>query len=206
MPTFILTSELQTAILQLASQPDIKSISCPFDGFDLWEGLLREQVRRSKATGLPPQDALYLAGPDSGIPGVTAPRYIDDEDDGKHPPVPDPDTGMLAAHQWGGEVHIPYEGACGSDLFILPKWHNVFPERMLNPGAKLSYLLGGKKCNYLLTNRQLGELPCATRLALAGWSLYINSAAHEDCNPNRELKGIVEQRKEIVRKLISPDD
>lgn len=191
----------------VSEQPDIRSISCPFDDFHLWEGLLREQVHRSHKSGLAPQEALYLVGPDGGIPGITPPRFLDDDDAAEnHPPEPDPRTGLLAPHAWGGEVHIPYEGTCGADLFILPKWHNVFPERLLNPGAKLSYLLGGKKCNYMLTNRPLGELPCATRQALAGWSLYINSTAHEDCNPNREFSGIVEQRKEIVRKLISPND
>lgn len=206
MQPFSLTLELQAAMLRLASQPDISSISCPFDEFDLWEGLLREQVRRAQASGLPPQEALFLAGPSAGIPGVTPPRFIDDEDEGKIPPEPDLRTGKLAPHVWGGEVHIPYEGACPADLFILPKWHNVFPERMLNPGAKLSYLLGGKKCNYLLTNRQLGELPCATREDLAGWNLYINFAPHVDCNTFHELDQTKAKMKANVRRLIGGTD
>lgn len=202
MLPFRLTPELIVEILRLATYPEIKSISCPFDEFTLWEGLVREQVRRAKVSGLPPQEALFLAGPDSGIPGVTAPRYIDDEDDGKHPPVPDPRTGKLAPHCWGGGIHIPYEGVCQGDLFILPDWHNVFPERMTQPGAKLSWLLGGKKCNYLLTNRSLGELPCATHEDIAGWSLYTNTAEHQDCNPFHEFDQFKKQRAEIVNRLV----
>lgn len=202
-PPFLLTPELRSAILRLAKQPDIRSISCPFDNFHLWEGLLREQVQRSQQSGVPPQEALCLVGPDSGIPGITPPRFIDDEDAAEtHPPEPDPQTGLLAPHAWGGEVHIPYEGACGADLFILPQWHNVFPERMFNPGAKLSYLLGGKRCNYLLTNRPLGELPCAIRQDVAGWSLYISTAEHQDCNPFHEVEQMKKQRAEIVSRMI----
>lgn len=187
MAPFKLTPELQKTIRALAQQPDIRSISCPFDDFFLWEDLIREQVRRAKATSLPPQEALCLMGPDSGIPGITSPRFIDDEDAaGNNPAEPDPRTGLLAPHAWGGEVHIPYEGACGADLFILPKWHNLFPERLLAPGAKLSYLLGGRKCNYLLTNRNIGEISCATRVEVSGWFLYTNSAPHVDCNPFHE--------------------
>jgi hypothetical protein len=185
MSRLYLSQELQDAILELARRPDIRSISCPFDDFHLWEGLFREQVRRAQESSLPPQKALFLAGPDSGIPGVTSPRFVDDEDDGQYPPIADPRTGGLAPDMWGGDVHIPYEGACGGDLFILPGWHNVFPERMQDPHAKLSDLVAGRNCNYLLTHRALGEFSCATRRDLAGWTLYTSSLPHEDCCPMR---------------------
>jgi len=66
-----LTAALKALILSLATQDDIHSISCPFNDFDLWRGLLQEQVRRSQASGLAPQEALCLIGPSSGIRGVT---------------------------------------------------------------------------------------------------------------------------------------
>lgn len=185
MPRLELTPELKDAILELARQSDIRSISCPFDDFHLWEGLFREQLRRAQESGLRPRLALFLAGPDGGIPGITPPRFIDDEDDGKYPPVADPRTGGLAPDMWGGNVHIPYEGACEADLFILPGWHQVFPERMDESGATLSDLLAGKRCNYLLSHRDLGELPCATRKELAGWTLYTSSFPHEDCRARK---------------------
>ena len=183
-PPFALTPQLQKGILELATQPDIRSISCPFDEFDLWHGLLMEQVRRAQQSGLPPQEALCLMGPESGIPGITRIPLI--YDDGALPPEPDPRTGQFAPHRWGGEIHIPYEGACGGDLFILPKWHNVFPERLAKPPSKLSYLIGGKKLNYLLTNRELGQLPHTTRSDCAGWFLYTNTIPFADCNPFHE--------------------
>jgi hypothetical protein len=183
---FVLTPELQDAILRLAAQPDIRSISCPFDEFDLWRGLLNEQMRRATRLGLPAQEALCLMGPQSGIPGITPiPLIYEDE---SYPPEPDPRTGGFAPHRWGGEIHIPYEGACGGDLFILPKWHNVFLERLAGPSAKFSYLLSGKRCNYLLTNRDLGELPCATRADCAGSFLYKNMQPYPDCNPFHESR------------------
>lgn len=185
MTRVLLTAELQDAILRLATTASIRSISCPFDDFVLWEGLLREQVRRAKASGLAPQQALFLAGPDSGIPGITPPRYIDDEDDGTSPATADPRTGKLAPDMWGGCVHIPFEGACEADLFILPGWHRVFPERMSAPGAKLSDLLAGKRCNYLLCDRSLGEIPGATRQEVAGWTLYTSTSPHEDSRVQR---------------------
>lgn len=178
---FVLTPELQRSILALASQADIHSISCPFDEFELWHGLLTEQVRRSRQLGKPPQEALCLIGPDSGIPGITPIPLIDE--DGTLPPEPDPRTGGLAPQLWGGKVHIPYENTCGADLFILPKWHNVFPDRVLRLDAKLYYLVGGRKCNYLLTNRDLGDFPCATRRDCGGWFLYKSNGPYMECNP-----------------------
>lgn len=170
---FPLTEPLKQAILELAGRAEIRSISCPFDDFDLWKGLLAEQVRRSKETGLPPQKALGLIGPDSGIPGV---------DDGVRPSEPDPATGSHAPDCWGGEVHIPFEGTIGADLFILPAWHRVFPDSLARPDAKLPWLVG-KPCNFLLTNRNLGLFNCATRTLIAGCFLYASNGPHTAIDP-----------------------
>ena len=176
---FDLTDELRQAILVLAQQSDIHSISCPFDDFDLWEGLIKEQLKRSLATGLPPQEALCLCGPDSGIKGMSA--YYD-EDEYVSPAIPDPVTGKHAPDFFGGEVHIPYEGVCGGDLFILPEWRKTHPANAIK-WQKLSALTPSKPCNYLLTNRDHGEFEFATRTIVAGCFLYRSNTPYVDCNP-----------------------
>lgn len=66
-----LPPELFELILALARQ-DVRSVSCPFTDPALWRALAQEQLRRAKAQGLAPQDALLLAGPEGGIPHVRA--------------------------------------------------------------------------------------------------------------------------------------
>lgn len=187
MADFCLTQELHAVILELASRPSVHSVSCPFTGFELWEGLLKEQVRRSRATGLHPHEAFFLAGPDGGIPGMTPDRFADDEDQANAVVTPDPITGRIASDLFGGYVHIPYEGVCGGDLFIAPDWYRLSPEMGSTPDASLSRVLGspGKKCNLLLTHRDMGELPCATRQVAASWYLYAAMSEYEDCRPMR---------------------
>lgn len=183
---FELTDELRQVILELAQQPDIHSISCPFNDFSLWEGLLKEQVKRSIATGRPPQEALCLCGPDSGITGMSK-DYSWDEDG--CPAIPDPVTGKFAPDFFGGEVHIPYEGVSGGDLFIYPEWRNLYPEASIRL-QKLSAVTHNKPCNYLLTNRNLGEFEFATRRLVAGCFLYKSKDPYMNCNPfNRPSSG-----------------
>lgn len=176
---FELTDELRQVILELAQQPDIHSISCPFNDFDLWEGLLREQVKRSHTLGLTPQKAFGLCGPDSGITGMSK-DYSWDEDG--CPAIRDPVTGKFAPDFFGGEVHIPYEGVTGGDLFIYPEWRNLYPEAAIRL-QKLSALTHNKPCNYLLTNRNLGEFEFATRRLVAGCFLYKSKDLYMNCNP-----------------------
>lgn len=147
-------------IIRLVKQPDVRSVSCPFQDFALWRELIAEQVRRSIALGVAPQEALRLNGPDSGIPFVCAGDYRPD----------------LA---WGGEVHIPYEGACDGDLFIQPKWFGfTFEETRADPPLRHptdgNYIrVGSKLCKYLLTPWQtLGDIAAAERTAVGGWILY----------------------------------
>lgn len=178
MNRFQLTDALKQAILQLAAQPDIHSISCPFTDFDLWRGLLGEQVKRSRLMGKPPQEAFYLIGPSCGILGLTDGILGDDE--GTLPPIPDPLTGNYAPDRWGGDIHIPYEGTVGADLFILPDWHFAFPERLAAPNARMNWMVG-RPCNYILTNRDLGEFECATRTITADCYLYKSNGPYLDC-------------------------
>lgn len=182
---FPITDALRQAILELARKPGIRSISCPFDDFALWKGLLQEQVRRSKAMNLSPQEALRLAGPDSGVPGIALGSPITDDDD--FPSGAGLTTTAPSLELWGGELHIPFEGASGGDLFILPEWHNAFPERLSRPGARLHWMVM-KPCNYLLTNRDLGEHECATRTLVADCFLYTSNAPHVDFNPSHHFR------------------
>ena len=178
-----ITDDQRLIILTLAAQPDIHSISCPFTDFDLWKGLIHEQLRRSHATGKPPQEALCLVGPDCGIRGLTNVRvgWLDFDE---HPPEPDPDTGNYVPDMWGGDIFIPYENTTSADLFILPEWHNVFPEYIAKPNARFHRILGGRVCNYLLTDRDLGVFDSATRTLIDDWFLYRCNGPHLDCNHN----------------------
>lgn len=77
-----------------------------------------------------------------------------------------PDSGFgFDPTEWSGEVHIPYEGAAMADLFVAPKWRNFIRE---TNSATLS-----TSYHYLLVQRDLGELHCATRREIGdGWLLY----------------------------------
>lgn len=167
--TETVTPALREAILDLAARPDVHSISCALVDFQLWQGLFKEQVSRSSRLGLPPQEALCLTGPDAGIPGITGVFCGLEEDDGDLPPaLPDP-QGNWAPDRWGGEVHVPYEGACGGDLLIPPKWLHPLAVVLSKPHAQLPRT-SGKRCNLLLLDRDLGVLPDSVRLELVeGW-------------------------------------
>lgn len=142
-----LPGELFQLIIKLINQDDVQSVSCPFDDFALWRELVTEQVRRSCNFGVPPQQAFELNGPDSGLPDVVA-------------------------GDWGGEIHIPYEGVCEADLFILPKWFKFSPDGAMGSTGRLSRAVGGRECRYVLCDRDYGELDAATREICCGWNLY----------------------------------
>lgn len=77
-----------------------------------------------------------------------------------------PDSGFgFDPADWRGEVSIPYEGAFMADLFVAPKWRNFIRE---SNSVTLSTAY-----HYLLIQRDLGELHCATRRDIGdGWLLY----------------------------------
>lgn len=159
-------TEVYELILRLSKQPDICSISCPFQDYALWQALIAEQVRRSVELGVAPQKALRLNGPDSGIPGVQTFEHRKDL-------------------EWGGEVHIPYEGATGGDLFIQPNWFGFSPDEArtaptLSQAVFGDYALDGyKTCKYLLTRwKKLGDLQCATKTEVGDWVLYTSRDKH----------------------------
>jgi hypothetical protein len=119
----------------------------PHADYALWRGLVSEQVKRAAAEGVAPQEALFLAGPDSGAPYVPA-------------------------ADWGGELHIPYEGACDADVFVLPDWHGW--DRISAAYAK-SAIAGvpNHKCRkVLISARDLGQFEAEERVTCDGWFVY----------------------------------
>jgi hypothetical protein len=139
----------------LISQDDVHSVSCPFGGLAVWRILVEEQVRRAQSSGLPLQEAFNLAGPDHGLGNAVVPE------------------------DWGGEVHIPYEGMCIADLTFLPGWRKFTPEFADIDGSLTAALNSGfadqDTCRYLFVPRErdFGELGCAIRDVIDDhWVLY----------------------------------
>lgn len=147
---------LREVILDLIRRDDVQSVSCPFDDLVIWRALVEKQLRRAEETGLPLQEAFALCGPNAVY--------------------------KLGIEDWGGEVHIPMEGACGGDLFILPEWHNFFADKV-REGGKLRWAVGGKRCHRVLLPGDHGEIGCATRKTYGEWTLYTSTAPYEPCNP-----------------------
>jgi hypothetical protein len=147
-------------IVRLAKQENVHSVSCPFTDYWLWRELVTEQVKRSLAKQLSPELALALYGPDSGIPFVH-------------------DQFCRVDREWGGDIHIPYEGVCSADLFIQPHWFG-FDVDYARIAPTLSQAVFGvnaeaceKSCTYLLTPwLKLGEFASAKRTVVGDWVLY----------------------------------
>ncbi len=155
-----LPTALFDLIVNLAQKPDVSSVSCPFQDYWLWRELVAEQIRRCEEMGVEPQKALSLNGPDSGIPTVSSYWHRTDL-------------------EWGGEIHIPYEGTCGGDLFIHPKWFGFAPDNARTAPTLSQAVFGNaglagiKTCKYLLTPlKKLGEIASATRAEVGDWVLY----------------------------------
>jgi hypothetical protein len=159
-----LPDALYEAIARLAKLDTVQSISCPLPDFALWRLLVGEQVRRAQKLGVAPQSAFTLCGPDSGLP-VT-----------------------ICAEDWGGAIHIPYEGACEGDLFVLPEWRVFHPERA-QQGGSLAGGLGVRDCHYLLTPKDFGELESATRTVVGDWVLYESRLPYNPSDPLRLRTG-----------------
>lgn len=183
-----LSDELRDFILAKARRIDVHSVSCQFGDAQLWEGLLDEQVKRARQSGKPPRDAFFLCGPDSGIEGIAKHHHgLEDL------PPEEWFKGDKLEEKRGGSIHIPYEGVCGSDLFVYPDWRKIYPRMWEEKGAKLDWATAQKPCNHLLIEQDLGEPACATRVGpIAGnWWLYSSKAPYKDCNPFHDRLGEV---------------
>jgi hypothetical protein len=172
--------ELRTLILAMAQRDDVHSVSCQFIDAELWEGLLTEQVKRARQTGKSPEEAFFLCGPDSGMPGIAKMHDLLED----MPPEKWFD-GSTLEEKLGGDIHIPYEGVCGADFFVYPSWRKIFPDKWEKEGAKLDWATSGKPCNHLLIQQDLGQPTCATRIGpIAGdWWLYSSTAPYKNCSP-----------------------
>ncbi len=143
-------------IAKLIALPDVQSVSFPFGDERVWRMLVAEQVDRAHRTGLHPQHAFGLSGPDSGLPFDTA--------------------------LWGGYVHIPYEGMCEGDLLVKPDWRGWSSNAAMGQGD-LTAAMGGKSCHYLLLKGDQKEVDSANRVVLDGWTLYTSKKPCRPCNP-----------------------
>ncbi|GAB3261560.1 hypothetical protein [Chitinimonas naiadis] len=141
--------ELIEHLIQLDT---VHSVACPFKDEKLWRMLVEEQQGRTVATGLPPQTAFTLCGPDHGL--------------GFNP------------EEWGGVVHFSYEGICCCDLTMAPDWFRFNTAQAISGGA-LRYGLGGiGRCHFLISHRDHGEMPCATRKQVGNWFVYESTAEY----------------------------
>lgn len=150
----VVAPPMVAAIDRLIRLDTVRSVSCPFKDPAVWRVLADEQLRRAAASGLHPQLAFGLTGPDAGL-------------------------GHVPLQAWGAYVHLPYEGAAPADLFIKPAWRYTFPEYGGADGSLSAVVhsvesLGiGYFCHHLLTNTDMGELACATREEIGdGWVAY----------------------------------
>jgi hypothetical protein len=160
------------AVRDLIRDSSIRSVSCPVEpDARLWRILVDEQLRRVEQTGLPAEDAFFLAGPDQRC----------DIDESRN-------EWFEEIKSWHGLVHVPYEGACGGDLFFVPEYWNSAFDKAMKDGAKLRWAVH-RPCNHVLVKADYGELPCAMRAIVGeGWVLYTSTAPHEDCHPMREAE------------------
>ncbi len=152
-----LPKEVIAKVLELIQRDDVHSVSCCYDDPELWKSLVAEQVRRSASTGQSPQRAFTLCGPDGGLW----------------------DTPVEAM---GGQVHIPYEGVCGGDLFIRPTFRRFRIAEGTATG-RLSTAAGSCGCYYVLSPEDFGELSFASRSVVGEWVLYRSNKPYVRCDP-----------------------
>lgn len=146
---------LLTVLSNVIRRDNVSSVSCPLTDPAIWKILIAEQRRRADSTGLPLQQAFGLSGPDGGL----------DE---------------IPISEWGGQVHIPFEGACEADLFIQPVWHSFLVDKVRD-GGKLRWAVR-RRCHNILASQDYGELACATRTIVGERVLYESTGPYEPIN------------------------
>lgn len=141
------TSNFNKTLVKLIAQDDVQSVSCPFGDVNIWRILVEEQIRRSQKLGLPLQKAFALYGPDEGLNDLP--------------------------EDWGGYLHVPFEGMCDADVVFLPNWR-VFHIEKADSTCRLAKAISMENCRYLFVpnKRDLGEFACASRKNIGNWMLY----------------------------------
>jgi len=157
-----ITQALVALVAELIKRPTVQSVALPHTDEEIWRMLVDEQIRRASATGLHPQHAFGLSGPDSGLPFDPA--------------------------DWGGWVHTPYEGVCAADLFIKPGWRAFIPSQGMGTDGTLTAANANKACHYLLVAGHCPEMDCASRHLGDGWTLYTSTRPYTPSNSLLELQ------------------
>lgn len=139
----------------LIKRSDVQTVSFPYEDERVWRLLVAEQILRAGRLGLHLQHSFGLSGPDSGLPFNTA--------------------------AWGGYVHIPYEGMCGSDLIVKPSWRACDLKRAMGEGD-LTAAMFGKTCHHLLLPGLHQEVDSATRTVVDGWTLFTSNRPYTPCS------------------------
>lgn len=140
------SAELIELIVSMARREDVHGVSCPFKDLSIWLALFREQLKRADRTGLAPREALFLAGPDGGIPHIHA-------------------------EDFGASVHVPFEGAHEADLFVQPAWFGIDTDTA-QQAQSIRAGLWGKTCKYFLSHRDYGDFAGDSKLKCGDWWLY----------------------------------
>lgn len=133
--------------LKLVAERDVKSVSCCWKDLKIWRALALEQRRRANALGVPPGEALGLAGPDSGLYEV---------------PLED----------WDADVHIPYEGCREGDVFVVPTWLR-FDLDAAEEDDSVRSGFHGKASRYVISPRPLGTFRRERCHQFGDWAVYV---------------------------------
>lgn len=153
---YIITDELVQKVRELICLEAVESVSCPFDDFDFWRMLVGEQKKRAAGSGRAFQQAFTLCGPDADF------HNFDPAD-------------------LGGKVHIPCEGACLGDIFIIPPWRVDTLVSIRTSGERDVLLC--RECRYLLVPRDLGPISQSLRTVIKPWVLYESLNVNNRCDP-----------------------
>jgi|GEM_PF-36023 len=174
------SSDFYTVLADMITQDDVHSVSCPFGGLTIWRILVTEQIKRSQRLGLPPDEAFPLYGPDTGLNDLP--------------------------EDWGGYVHIPYEGMHDGEVVFLPGWR-VFHTEKAGIDGSLAKAMRMQGCRYLFVpkSRELGDLPCATREKIGNWVLYRQNPYHQRLKGITLLDSLQVQIKEASELIASAD-
>jgi len=146
--------EVIELIKVLITRPEVQSVSFPYSDERVWRALVREQLKRAEGTGRHRQNVFGLSGPDSGLPFDPA--------------------------DWGGYVHIPYEGMAEADLFVKSPTRG-FHLPYARGGGDLKAAMLGKHCHHALVHGEHRDVDGASRTLVQGWTLYTSNRPYVRC-------------------------
>lgn len=137
-------------LVELIENLEIRAVASGKGDIRWWQVLYRLQLKRMHDTGKPAQEALQLSASSSGTP--------------------------LEPANWGGDIHISYEGMQILELTVLPDWRRFDSETFLETGSLRDGLTKGfppgPECRVLVTQSDLGLLPGLEREQYSDWFIY----------------------------------